>query len=153
MGMMKVPALVFIFICFASEISLNILRSITDQVDFYYPIIGLYSIIQIMVAIFNTIAGYRFLRSLKQTECRKRVKMIIWRIILSGIIYIISFFIMVSARQFDSPLTLVLFWLSLQILWFLQSILLITIFTVPKKKTETEETSKEHSTQKENSTQ
>jgi len=135
LGIMKIPALILIFLCLGVEISFDILKSINDQIEFIQPLLGFYIIIQAIVVIFNFIAGYRILQTLKkQPEGKKRLHMIIRRIIYSGIVSVIGFIILILALIETTPVSLSMCWLFLQISLFLQSILLITIFQVPKEK-------------------
>jgi len=156
MGMMKIPASILIIVCLLYEISLDIFRSISDQIEFYDPVYAFYSAIQIIVVIFNFVAGFKMLQNLKNlSENRKRLIMIIRRIIYSGFFYIGSFIILVLGFEFQSAMGHTIIWSSNSILSFIQSFLLITIFQIPKMNNETIDTSstKENSIIKEITTE
>jgi hypothetical protein len=144
LGVMKIPAFIFMFICMVIEISLDIARNSTDQIDFIMAIIGFYTLIHLFVVLFNFIAGYRILRTLKkQIKIRKSLIMIIHRIIYSGMATMLGILVLVLCTfpLFLVPLGSSILWLCLQISFFFQSIFLITIFQKPKNKKKSRDTS------------
>jgi hypothetical protein len=70
LGIMKIPAGVFIGICFVLEIISDVIRNVT-QIDFINYIIYFYGVSLALVAIFNFIAAYRVLQSLKRDTKKK----------------------------------------------------------------------------------
>jgi len=144
LGVMKIPALIFIFVCFGIEISLDIARNMTDQIEFTDSIIVFYTVIHVIVVLFNFIAAYRVLQTLKkQPKIKERLTMIIHRIIYSGTATIIGtlVFVLVASELFNHPWGISMLWCLLEISFFFQSIFLITIFKIPQYKNTTNSSS------------
>jgi hypothetical protein len=157
LGIMKIPAGVFIGICFVLEIISDVIRNVT-QIDFINYIIYFYGVSLALVAIFNFIAAYRVLQSLKR-DTKKKLRKIIYRIIASGISTLLGVAILFSFLHPTinwTPNGWLLSWFFLYFAFWLQSTLLIFIFQVPKKvltstaidtKDETKESSPSKSTE------
>jgi len=116
---------------------MDIARSFTDQIDMAYTTVSFYMGMHIFLSIFNLVAGYRILQTInKQSKTKDRLRMIIRRIIYSGFATMFGLLILTisitPANQY--PFGVAILWSLLQISFFLQSLLLITIFQVPKKK-------------------
>jgi len=140
LGVMKIPAFIFMFFCFGIEISLDIARNTTDKIDFTGPVIAFYTLIHVVVVLFNFIAAYRVLQTLKkQTKIKESLTMIIHRIIYSGMATIIGtlVLVLVASGLLNHPWGITMLWFLLEISFFFQSIFLITVFQIPQYKNTT----------------
>jgi len=149
LGVMKTPALVFIILLSLYEITMDVARSYTDQIDMGYTSISFYLGMNICLTVFNFVAGYRILKNLHmQKNNKKRLTLIIRRIFYSGFGTMFGLVIMTigltPANEY--PFGVALLWFFLQISFWLQSLLLITIFQVPKKKKEISSTTNQSQT-------
>jgi len=133
MGVMKIPTCVIITLILIMEISLIILRNfvpITSSV-----VVAVYLILNLILAIFEIIAGHRIIKPLrKQADGKKKQ---LWRItvyiIISAVVTIAMcilfiLFLIASGRPQGSIILFFLLWLA----YFFQSLFIIMIFTVPK---------------------
>jgi len=148
LGTMRKPAFVFIFVLSLYEISMDMARSLTDQIDMAYTTISFYLGMNIILTFFNFVAGYRILRTIK-IKGKERLKLIIRRIIYSGFATVFGLVIMTIGLTPANtyPFGVALLWFLLQISFWLQSVLLITIFQVPTKKKERSSTTKQLQTE------
>jgi len=156
LGVMKIPAGLFIIGCLIVELVSDILRNLTVY-EFYQQIMTFYGTVLILVALFNFVAAYRVLRTLKK-DTKLKLKKIIYRIIASGIatiLGVIVFFLFLTNINW-TPVGWIMLWFFLYFAFWLQSTLLIFIFQVPKKvltstaidtKDETKESSPSKSTE------
>jgi len=136
LGAMKIPAIIFITLFLLTELILDICRAYTD-IDFLSSILGFYFVFHSIVTIFNFIASYRILSALKeQKEGKKKLKRIILRIIYSGITTMMGVFlyILFLSPLMNTPVPYIILFGLIYFTFFLQSLLLITIFRVPKRK-------------------
>jgi len=134
LGIMKIPAGIFITGCVIVELVSDFLRNLTPY-EFFQQIMSFYGSVLILVALFNFIAAFRVLRTLKK-DTKLKLKRIIYRIIASGIATIcgvIVFFLFLSTSINFTPVGWLLLWFFLYFTFWLQSTVLIFIFQVPKK--------------------
>jgi len=134
LGVMKIPAIIFVSFLLTIEIVFDCVRAFTTY-DFMHLIVGCYIILHLIVVIFNIVAGYRILQSLKrQSDGKMKLRIIIRRIILSGIVTILGIVIfgLILSPLVNYPIPAMILFFLLFGSFFLQSILLITILKIPK---------------------
>jgi len=134
LGVMKIPAIIFVSLLLTIEIVFDYIRAFTNY-DFMHLIVSCYIILHLIVVIFNIVAGYRILKSLsKQSDGKKKLRIIIRRIILSGIVTILGIVVfgLVVSPLVNYPIPATILFFLLFGSFFLQSILLITILKIPK---------------------
>jgi len=159
MGIMKIPAGIFIVGLITTEITFDVLRQVGT--DYQKDLLIIYAFTHLLVVTVNFIAAYRILMPFnKNVETKKKIRKIVYRIIGSGIAtipgVILFLFFALDPQIQATPIKRGFTWFFLYFLFFLQSLLLILIFKVPKKPTfgsssgkdtkETKETSKDPST-------
>jgi len=135
LGIMKIPAFIFIVICLVLEFTCFILRMLTP-IDFFSYVICFYGVSLSLIVIFNFTAAYRVLQPLKKApETKKKLRRIVYRIIASGIAIafgVLAFFLFFTPLFYTPAGWLCIYWGVYFNMW-LQSALLILIFQVPKK--------------------
>jgi len=73
LGAMKIPAFIIIVLLILMEVTLDILRTTQSTIDTLTISLSFYLIIHFIVVLFNIIAGYRFLNTIKEkTDMKKR---------------------------------------------------------------------------------
>jgi len=142
LGVMKIPALLLIFLLIIIEITNDFLRTTQQKIDISNISLSVYLVVQIIVVLFNIIAGYRVLRSLKENEKadnKKRITTIIRLIIYSGIVTLVGSIVLAICISpvADIPLGNIISFGFLYFSFFVQSFLLIKIFKLPKQRTNT----------------
>jgi len=143
MGIMKIPAFLFILSLIVAEIVVDVIRVI-GTTDYASITILFYGSSLLLVVLINYIAAYRILKPFSKTvETKKKVKKIIYRIIASGaatIFGVIVWFIFIDPRVQFTPAGKGTMWFLLYFFFFVQSLLLIMIFKVPKPSSSTKDT-------------
>jgi len=132
LGVMKIPALVFIFICLAIEIIFDFIKTLTIAPvanAVYYFFVSLH----VIIIIFSFIAAWRILKKLKIKSRGSKKMRITLRIITSGMITLIGFILILCQLIPPTPVSWVVLWIALFLMFSLQSAVLINIFEGPKK--------------------
>jgi hypothetical protein len=145
MGIMKIPAFILILSLIAAEITIDVIR-VYGTTDYAMITVIFYGTCLLVVVIVNYIAAYRILKPFSKTEeTKKKVRKVIYRILGSGVATIFGvlvFYIFLDARVQFTPAAKGTMWFLQYFFFFLQSLVLITIFKVPKP-TSTKDTTKE----------
>jgi len=134
LGIMKIPAIIAIVLLIAIEILFDAIRTVTT-LDFFNVQMAIYIILHLIVVLFNIVAGFKVLVSInKQSDGKKKLKLVIKRIIMSGIVSILGIILlglMISSFLYYPVSSVVVYFLLFVTFW-LQSLLLIMIFKIPK---------------------
>jgi len=150
MGIMKIPALIFAVGMIIGEVACDIVRTTSASDDYINQVIFFYGAFVLFIATINFVAAYRILKPFNKTvDTKEKVKKIIYRIILSGIAQILSVFfvfIFLYPPTVFTPQARYSLNFLLYTFYFLQSVLLITIFQVPEKLKTSSSSHKEGST-------
>jgi len=136
MGIMKIPAGIFIFGLIVIEVFFDVWR--TFGREFTGIISAVYGSALMFIVIVNFIAAYRILRPFDKTvETKKKIRKVVYRIVGSGLATIFGCTVLYCFQipnSQDTPVTKGVMWFLLYFFFFLQSLLLIMIFKVPKDK-------------------
>jgi hypothetical protein len=136
MGIMKIPAIIFIIVCIGLEIGCDVIRA-TGSTDYASIVILFYGTSLLLIVVINYIAAFRILFPCgKAEETKKRLRKVIYRIIGSGVATIfgvIVWYIFLDPRVQFTPAGKGTMWFLLYFFFFVQSFLLIMIFKVPKE--------------------
>jgi len=131
LGIMKIPAVLFIAFCLVLEILCYILRLLTTR-DYYNTLIIFYSVSLTLIVIFNFTAAYRIIQPL-QNEIKETLRIIIYRVLASGISIVIGVivFFLFFGTIIQTPNGWLMLFFVLYFFFWLQSVLLILIFNPP----------------------
>jgi len=134
MGIMKYPAIVLCLGVIAAEIAFDSLR--TSGKDYLSYLNIFYASILMSIAIINLIAAYRILGPFSKTpETKKKVRKIIYKIVGSAtasVLGCIVYFCFLYPPVQWNPANRGSTWFFLYFCFWIQSLLLILIFKVPK---------------------
>jgi len=135
LGMMRIPTIAFICFLILLEIITDIARSFI-KFDVIMYVLVIYIALYFLIGIFYFIAGWRILAISKDSMVKPKLRSITHRIVWSGVFNIIAG---ISMLLVTTPLTYLpvpfvlssgLFYLTV----FIQSLILITIFSPASKK-------------------
>jgi len=154
LGLMKIPAIIFIVIIILFEISVNVVR-------LAFPVYSLAADVQVLtylifhslLVMFCFFASYRILQNAKRSKLqKKKLLRVTYFIIGSGVLNICStivFCFVMSDYFLYNIYANITIWFLLYLSFFGQSLLLIFIFKAPKHintSTATSESAKQNST-------
>jgi hypothetical protein len=155
LGIMKIPAGVFIVLIIGLEIMNNSVRLSGVLEDGYTPVvIGIYSSVLGIITLFTFFAAFRILKPAQKNsqENKKKLVRITKRIVIAGIFTlcgVITFCVFYDTTTQYTPVGMCLTWTALYLFFGLQSLALIMIFSVPKQKDNTSSSLKETKEQSE----
>jgi hypothetical protein len=137
LGVMKIPAIIFIVIIILFEISTTVVRSEFPIYSFGADVQVLtYFICHSLLVLFCFIASYRILQNAKRSKLqKKKLIRVTYFIIGSGVLNICSaiiFAFLMSPYFLSSIYFNISIWFLLYLFFFGQSLLLIFIFKAPK---------------------
>jgi len=132
LGIMKIPALIFIILCFIFEIVSDILR-IYITINLLEAITSFYTIILAIISIFEFVAAWRIFK-ISKNKMKSKKRIITYRIIWSGVMTMFGVIMLVIFRTpvTEFPINYAIVWFFIYVSFFVQSLLLITIFQEPK---------------------
>jgi hypothetical protein len=135
LGMMRIPAIITITLLILMEIALDITRNLIPA-DFITFLFVFYNVgIKLALALFYFVAAAKIIILSKTSVMKKKLKVITYRIVLSGVATIgaAACMMILSSKMANPPVPHVLDWFFLNFFWFLQSLFLISIFSPPGK--------------------
>jgi len=137
LGFMKIPTIAFICFLILLEVVTSVARSFI-KFDVIMYVLVIYIALYLLIGIFYFIAGWRILVISKDSIVKPKLRSITHRIVWSGVFNILAgiSMILVTTPLTYSPLPFVMCSGAFYVTVFIQSLILITIFSPSGKKSE-----------------
>jgi hypothetical protein len=120
LGMMRIPAIITISLLVLMEISLDIIRNLIPA-DFLTFLFVFYNVgLKLALALFYFIAATKIILLSKSSVMKKKLRMITYRIVLSGVATIgaAACMMILSSKMANPPVPHVIDWFFLNFFWF-----------------------------------